>query len=563
MEGGVKECYSLAWGQFYAIIDRNLSSAFHKPSHAAAPRLSIVVQGFIRNLDELRRKYGPRGSGPAGLDAVARCYRARGSDFLGELDGQFILTIVDEERDSVVFARDRFGFATAYYAVCDDCAVFSSNIKDILELFPELREVNRDAIGEYLLFNQVAGTGTMFSRIYQLEPGAVAVVRGGRVDAVSKVWGPRFTPRETTPDAAVRKVERVIREEVREEYAATSSTTGLLLSGGVDSSVLCGLLCEDTRSPRLATFSVGFPGYERDETAYFTFVSEKYRTDQTTLEVNNELYAANLTRAIGHMEEPLPSTNAIPVMLVCEEAARKGYDVIIDGEGCDSIMSGDLAPAEVGAMISRGVTHADRERLKCTRLENDPRTVRACLSPGMSLVVSERDRILREEVDERDADSFKYQQICYYLRTGLHRTIKRSARMCAVAGLEVRSPFFSKRVSDILFSLPYDVSNHSGVEKYPVVAIASRIYGDAFARREKIGFSVPNRRWFREDRGLGRYRAMLLEERTVGRSFYDGDSLRKALRWRLEDDAAPLDYLLWSVLNIEIWMRLFIEREQL
>ena len=55
---------------------------------------------------------------------------------------------------------------------------------------------------------------------------------------------------------------------------------------------------------------------------------------------------------------------------------------------------------------------------------------------------------------------------------------------------------------------------------------------------------------------------MLLEERTVGRSFYDGDSLRKALRWRLEGDGAPLDYLLWSVLNIEIWMRLFIEREQ-
>jgi len=562
LEGGVKECYSLVWGRFYALLSQEFPSALHEPSHAAAPRVSVVIQGFIRNLDELNKKFGRPAGSPAGLDAVVRCYRARGLDFLGELDGQFLLAIVDEESDSIIFARDRFGFATAYYAVCDDCALFSSNAKDILELFPELREVNREAIGEYLLFNHVAGTRTMFSRIYQLEPGAVAVVRDGRIGAVSKVWSPRFAPVETAPDDAVRDVERALYEEVGRRSAMDHAGTGLLLSGGIDSSILCSLMCAHTRSSRLGTFSVSFPGFERDEAAYFNHVSERYRTDQTTLAVDNEMYSQNLPRAIWHMEKPLASTNAIPLMLICAEAGRRGYDSLVNGICCDSLFSGCITPTEVSAITARGVAPPDREKLKYTRVANNPQTVGACLSEGTPLTLAERDRILTEELDKGGSDLFKYQQICYYLRTDIYRSIGNFYRMCIPTGIQSQNVFLAKRVSDLIFSLPYEVMNYEGVKKYPIVAIASRIYGDAFARREKIGFSVPNRRWFREDRGLGRYRAMLLEERTVGRSFYDGDSLRKALRWRLEGDGAPLDYLLWSVLNIEIWMRLFIEREQ-
>ncbi|MFH0962687.1 MAG: asparagine synthase-related protein, partial [Planctomycetota bacterium] len=156
-------------------------------------------------------------------------------------------------------------------------------------------------------------------------------------------------------------------------------------------------------------------------------------------------------------------------------------------------------------------------------------------------------------------DSFARRHIRYYERVGLARTVKRMTRMCAAAGLAVHGPYLSKRLSECVFSFPYHVLNRGGVKKSPVVAIASRMFGEAFARREKIGFSVPNRRWFRSGTGLGRYRTVLLDDRTIGREFYDGDSLRKAFLVRLESGDAPLDYVLWSVLNLEIWMRIFIE----
>ena len=135
--------------------------------------------------------------------------------------------------------------------------------------------------------------------------------------------------------------------------------------------------------------------------------------------------------------------------------------------------------------------------------------------------------------------------------------------MSCGSSVRLRFPFLGERVTDVIFTLPYEVMNYQGIKKYLIKEIASRFYNREFAYREKIGLSVPNRRWFKQRAGLGLYGGLLLEERTTGRSFYNGAFLRGELKRRLENDNAPLDYLLWSVLNLELWIRLFIEGDTL
>jgi len=184
------------------------------------------------------------------------------------------------------------------------------------------------------------------------------------------------------------------------------------------------------------------------------------------------------------------------------------------------------------------------------------------LADSCDVDLAERQRILAEEVDRNKTDKVRDILNGFHIRTYTERLGRRMYRMSAASSVRCISPFLTKSFARLLFAIPHEIRNHNGIEKYPLVELSSRVFGQAFSHRPKVGFNIPIGRWFRANEGLGTFKNVLLEERTIGREFYKRGMLKDALLSRMTADNAPLDYLLWGVLNLELWIRMFIEGEE-
>jgi asparagine synthase (glutamine-hydrolysing) len=477
-----------------------------------------------------------------------------------QYDEPFSFVFIDKRDEAVWFVRDIFGLSTFYHAVVDDCILFSTNAKDILAVFPQLRKINSNAIGEYLVFNHIAGANTIFADIKQIETGRAAVVNSSGI-TIREIWAPSFDSTEMSTEDAITQIQDKLTEIVHKQFEFAPQNTGLLLSGGIDSSLLCAYLAEITDD--LPTFSVAIPDYERSEEQYFTYVSRKYRTRHATTEVNNQQYAQNLTRSIWHMEEPLVFTNSIPTMLTCQTAKLNDCDWLLTGEGADGLFSGGTRTLDILARGRHSGSIASRyQQVALWYSATAYDLVRSVLNDAYDIDLSERLGILEQEARRHGDDNYANALHAFHLRTYSEKAPRKFYRMSAASSVVCVSPFLTRNFANFLFSIPFEIRNHSGIPKYPLVNLASKLFGEPFANRPKGGFNVPNSRWFRSHEGLGTFRSLLLEERTLDRGFYKPALLRKALLFRLESDDAPLDYLLWSVLNLELWIRMFIEGEE-
>jgi asparagine synthase (glutamine-hydrolysing) len=461
--------------------------------------------------------------------------------------------------ETVRFVRDTFGLSTLYYAVVDDCKVFSTNTKDIVGLFPNLRKINNSAIGEYLTFNHIAGTKTIFADIKQIEPGTAILVSSSGLRTYEE-WRPSFRPANVSVQEGITQIQNGLRQIIESEFAPGDGNAALLLSGGIDSSLVCDYLAK--KAANLATFSVSIPDYERTDEPYFLQVSKRYRTQQTTVAVGNDLYARNLLKALWHMEEPLLLSNSVPLMLVCEMAKTRGYDLLITGEGCDGLFSGGLELITRLKMSDNpDITDQMFKDIVLSYSGTGYDLIQSILADSYDVDIGERYRILAEEVDRNGTDNVREILNGFHVRTYTERLARRMFRMSAASSVTCISPFLTKSFARLLFAIPHEVRNHNGISKYPLVELSSRVFGEAFSYRPKVGFNIPIGRWFRGKEGLGIFKNVLLDERTIGREFYKSGVLKDALLSRITDENAPLDYLLWGVLNLELWIRMFVEGE--
>lgn len=253
------------------------------------------------------------------------------------------------------------------------------------------------------------------------------------------------------------------------------------------------------------------------------------------------------------------SPNSMALMLACQMAKLSGCDWLITGEGCDGLFNGGIKSLDILAAKDGDSIEAKFKQIVLSYSVTAPALVSSILSDTYEVDLSGRFRILEHAAREYGTNNHENMLQAFSLRTYSERDSRRMYRMSAASSVTCVSPFLTEVFADFLFAFPFQTRNHNGIAKYPMVRLAAKIFGEPFANRPKDGFNIPNGRWFRSELGLGRYRPFLLEERTLSRPFYKPEALRKALLLRLENDNAPLDYLLWSTLNLELWMRMFID----
>lgn len=559
------------------VIDLETGS---QPVTNEAGDVVCVFNGEIYNFPELREELAGKGhalSGTGDTPVLPHLYEEHGLGFVEHLSGMFAVALWDVRKQRLVLARDRVGKKPLLYArLGRGRLAFASELKGLLELDGLPREVDPAMLDAFLALGYVPGPRTALRGIEKLSPGHLLVWERGdvRIERYARL-------RKLEPRSEAEWLE-LVRERVgaavRRRLIA-DVPLGALLSGGIDSSVVVGLMAEASSGP-VRTFTVGFGERAYDEREYARAVAERYGTDHEEIVLETDA-AGTLPRLAAAFDEPLGDDAALPLYLVCE-AARRRVTVALTGDGGDESFGGyeryrahrlagrlhglpglgaaaralrragrdePRSPANRAARLLEAAAAPARERY--TRLmEVFPLELRAELwDPGFV-----RPEKILLEPDRPGIAGLQLLDVETYLPDDL--LLK--ADVAAMAhSLELRSPLLDWEVVELGLSLPDSLKAEGRRLKVALRRAFAAGLPPEVARRGKRGFGVPLTRWLRADlRELAT--DLLLDATARSRGQLQPEAVERLLREHVEG-RRDHGHRLWCLLVLELWQRTWID----
>jgi asparagine synthase (glutamine-hydrolysing) len=549
----------------------------------------LVFNGEIYNYPALRGELEREGvvfETNCDTEVILHLYRRHGDACVEHLTGMFAFALWDPDRRQLLLARDPIGEKPLYWAERSGVLVFGSEIKALLEHPLVEREVNVDAIGPYLAHLVSPAPETLYRGINKLPAGCIARVGEAGVE-VARYRRP-VPPREVrdVPEAeAAARVRELLVESVQARLMA-DVPLGVLLSGGVDSTTIVGLLAEST--PDLDTYTVGFPGHGRyDESDEARWVSRHFGTRHHEIVLSEDAAVASFPALVHHQDEPLADATTLPLRAICDHARDVGTKVLLAGEGADELFWGyDGFPRTIerwprlNAMLrmpglvrraAARATSVERHAQRRERLEGIAEGRVRALHMPLGLTAGQRARLILDanadagwgpgaaaEEDSLLTFAFDTQEHEFQVRLP-ELLLQRTDRFSMAASIEARVPFLDPGLVDYVYGLPIDFKVRDGVKKRILKLAVSDVLPERIANRPKQGFTPPMSRWF--DGRNGTVLRELCGHDTL-RRYFDVDYLRRVLD-TANPDSWESGHFLWPVLNFGLWHRYWIEGEQL
>jgi asparagine synthase (glutamine-hydrolysing) len=538
-----------------SVID--LSPAGAQPFTDATLGLTVVFNGCIYNyphlLDELRRA-GYTFAGHSDTEVILKAWHCWGEGALDRLHGMFAFAIVERESGRLVLARDRLGIKPLYLAEGPGVLRFASTLPALLAAGDVDTTIDRVALHHYLSWHAVVPPPrTILAGVRKLPPGTVLTIEADGTRRERRWWGPDWAEHPELDHVDAQGWSTLVLEALRRavrKRMVSDVPVGVLLSGGVDSSLIVGLLAEAGQRD-LRTFSVGFEdvaGQSGDEFRYSDLVARHFGTEHHQIRVPDaELFPA-LVDAIGAMAEPMTSHDVVAFYLLSREVS-KHVKVVQSGQGADEVLGGyawypplldvgGLGDEEyVAAFFDR--SHEDLLGLLNPeyRLDHDPS--RAFVRTHFARGGADRAlaRALRLDTEVMLVDD----------------PVKRVDNMTMAWGLECRTPFLDHEFVELAARVPAErklAQDGKGALK----DAARGVIPDAVIDREKGYFPVPALKALR-----GPYvelvREALLSDRARERAIFDSRVVERLLA----DPNGSMTNLggnvLWQLGVLELWLQ--------
>ena len=298
----------------------------------------IVFNGEIYNHLELREDLIAKGhvfANNADTESLIHGYEEYGVDLLSKVRGMFAFVIYDMKKDLVFAARDFFGIKPFYYANLDGNLIFSSEIKSILA-YPDIkREVNEEALEQYLSFQYSVLPETFFKGIYKLPAGHYMLMQDGKTE-IHQYYDPLMQPAKQPEslEKTVGEIEDLVHESTMAHMIADVEV-GASLSSGVDSSYLV------AEFPGEKTYTVGFLDKESkyNEIRYAENLTAELGKKNISKTISSDEYFDSIPKVMYYMDEPLADPSCIALYFV-DELAAKDIKVVLSGEGADEFFGG-------------------------------------------------------------------------------------------------------------------------------------------------------------------------------------------------------------------------------
>ncbi|HYK22822.1 MAG TPA: asparagine synthase (glutamine-hydrolyzing) [Pyrinomonadaceae bacterium] len=574
-------------------------AAGHQPMTNEDSSLYIIYNGETYNHGDYRDELIARGhryQTHCDTETILHLYEEHGDDCVNCLRGMFAFAIWDRKKRELFIARDRLGIKPLYYVHADDGSLyFASEIKALLEVRAVKPELNYAAFSDYLANHATSGEETLFVNVKRLMPGHTLTWRDGQIK-LKKYWDVSFA--KTAQDGRstkdyIAEWSEMFRKSVQLRLMA-DVPLGMFLSGGIDSSAIAAVMSTLVDEP-IKTFSVAFAEREANELEYARLVARTFKTDHHEVVISAEQFFDALPQLIWHEDEPLAHPSSVALYFVSQLASRH-VKVVLTGEGSDELMAGyaryrktilnlalgqryhRMVPARVRALVRARIAGWTGSKLQRTFLNLSPDiesiyfdnfAVFARSDQYQLLTPDTIDRIggidpyagVRRVLSETDAESLLDRLLYADIKTYLHELLMKQDQMSMAASVESRVPFLDHKLVEFTSSLPERLKLHRWTTKYVLRQSMKDVLPEQILTRPKMGFPVPIGAWFR-----GAYAQVLdeyvLSSRAMDRGIFNAQSVRTLISQHQRGEANHSERL-WSLVNLEIWLRRFVDGEDM
>jgi len=561
----------------------------------------VVFNGEIYNHAEIRKELEAHGHSyrtRSDTETIVHAYEQWGEECVHRFRGMFAFAIWDGPKRRLLLVRDRLGIKPLYWTRTHDALLFGSEIKAILASGLIEPQANEAVLPEVLSTRYTSGEETLFRGIHKLLPGHLLVFEGGDVKT-RQYWDlPSRAASSSQPPAPdpLSRFRELLEESVRLRLMS-DVPLGMFLSGGIDSSAIAAIMARMIDRP-LQTFSVAFKDRAFNELEYAREVARTIGAVSHEVVIDDQDFFGALPKLLWHEDEPIAHTSSVPLYFV-SALARQHVTVVLTGEGSDELLAGygkyprvswnwragtvyeRMMPAAMRESIARGVVPRLPGRLaryaKRSFLAMDRSPESMFFDNFASIRLADQQRLLAPALRSAATRAVAYGSSLGYfnapnggstlldrllyadIKTYLVELLMKQDQMSMATSIESRVPFLDHKLVEYAAGLP-DEWKLSGLTTKRVLRESMKgLLPESILNRPKMGFPVPFAGWTR-----GPWNAVAREVLLDRRSRERGLINPLAVDALLTDHAAGRTDggdRIWSLMNLELWYRTFIDRE--
>lgn len=538
--------------QRLAIID--LTDKAAQPMSDELAGATLVFNGTIYNYPELRKELQDLGhsfKSTGDTEVILRAYIEWGEACVARLQGMFAFAIWDARAQRLLLARDRTGIKPLYFSQTSQRLLFASNTQALIHADDKI-DTSIDASALHNLFSLhavVPAPRTVVKGIRKVKPAHYMLIDNkGKVEE-KRYW--RLTAKrpdtEMTEQDWITATHDELRRAVEKRVKIADVPVGVLLSGGIDSSLLVGLLAEAGQKG-LKTFSVGFedaPEEKGNEFEYSDAVAQKFETEHHQLMVPNNQVLPRLPEAFSNMAEPMFGQDAVAFYLL-SEVVSKEVKVVQSGQGADEVFGGYFWYPRMHHSITPGI-----KRFSDEYFDRDHEEYLETVDSRFQ-TEDVTSQLMQDLLDEFEADEYLDRVLAADVTTLIvDDPVKRVDNMTMAWGLEARVPFLDTQLVEFAATMPPEMKLPNG-GKHVLKELSRGFLPDSVVDRSKAYFPMPALKYVRGE-FLEFMKEILLCDTAKQRGLYNPAYVEKLL-------SNPEDYLtrlqgskLWHLAALELW----------
>jgi asparagine synthase (glutamine-hydrolysing) len=558
----------------------------HQPIFNEDKSILVVFNGEIYNYQSLKQTLQERGHSfqtQSDTEVIVHAYEEFGDDCPTQLRGMFTFALWDKKRQRLLIARDRFGKKPLNYYWDGQRLIFGSEIKSLLAAgIP--RAINPIALDEYLVYAYVPTPHTLFRDVQKLPAAHALIYEHGQIK-LQRYWDVSFTPTCNDDEATAIERTRDLLEDAIKVRLMSEVPLGAFLSGGLDSSVVVGLMSQMMEQP-VKTFSIGFDEDDFSELPYARKVAHHFGTDHHEFCVRSDLVSV-LPQLVWAYDEPFGDSSMLPTYYV-SKLAREHVTVVLTGDGGDEIFGGydhyereyitSRIPPSLRSLLAyasllipdgmRGKKRFGTMRqdlaTRCIEiLARFPQGTRPALyTPDHFATIQQHDpfegqkRLYRQVSDLDILTRMQYVDTHAYLPDDILVKVDKATMLNS---LEARAPLLDHHLVEYVASLQPELRIRDGKLKYLLKQVAKDFLPPEILARPKRGFAVPVKHWFRGD--LTDYACEILRSPTARqRGIFNPKFIDTLLSTHAQTTLVNHSSAIWTLLCLELWFQTYIDQ---
>lgn len=573
-----------------SIID--LSPAGNQPMPNEDQTIWLVFNGEIYNFQELRKileKKGHQFKSKTDSESIIHLYEDYGPNCLNYLQGMFAFAIWDRKKRELFLARDRVGKKPLKYYFDSNVFIFASELKAILKNSEVKKEIDFEAIDEYLTYQYVPSPLTGFKNIKKLPPAHYLIVKENGEIEIKKYWQLDFSQKWNLSEKEWQeKIVEKLKEAIRLRMVS-DVPLGAHLSGGIDSSLVVAFMAREFKEP-IKTFSIGFKEIDYNELPYAKLVAERYKTDHYEFILEPETIEI-LEKLAWHYEEPYADSSALPTWYLAEKT-KEYVTVALNGDGGDENFAGytrynamklfyqlKRIPfknffKEINQLLYQITNRKIFQKgyRFFNAFSNNP--IDSYLKIIDYFGPEEKEGIYTEDLKNKVKNSRWH----FFLEEKFKETkdldwLDQLLKVDTISylpddllvkvdiasmthSLEVRSPFLDYKFLELTARMPSSLKIKGHTKKYLIKKIAERYLPKECIYRPKQGFGVPLEHWFREEKFENYLKKELLDKKFLDYGFKK-EGVEKLI---LDHKIKKANYAnqLWALLMLAKWLKIYL-----